>query len=86
MKRLAFSVGLLALGFAAATPARADFAVIVFNSGYCRVWTDTVFGPQDGQYLWFFGPWGWHFRFPTWDTADLAMHRAVAQNRCHHWW
>lgn len=84
--RLAFAVGLLALGFAAATPARADFAVITFNSGYCRVWTDTAFGPQDGHYLWFLAPWGWHFRFPTWDTADLAMHRAVARGRCHHWW
>jgi len=43
--RLAFAVGLLVLGFVAATPARADFAVITFNSGYCRVWTDTAFGP-----------------------------------------
>jgi hypothetical protein len=26
---------------AASQPAGADFAVIAFNSGYCRVWTDT---------------------------------------------
>jgi hypothetical protein len=54
--RLAFAVGLLVLGFVSATPARADFAVIAFNSGYCRVWTDTAFGPHDGRYLWFWSP------------------------------
>jgi hypothetical protein len=87
MVRLAFAIGLLILGLTAAIPARADFAVIAFNSGYCRVWADTAFGPQDGRFLWFLSPVvGWHFRFPTWDMADLAMHRAVAHNRCHHWW
>ena len=86
MTRFAFAVGLLVLGVAAATPARADFAVIRFNSGYCRVWTDTAVGPQDGQYLWFLAPWGWHYRFPSWDLADMAMHPAVARDRCHHWW
>jgi hypothetical protein len=35
--------------------------------------------------LWFPSPIGWHFRFLTWEGADLAMHRAVAWNRCHHW-
>jgi hypothetical protein len=34
----------------------------------------------DGQFLWFLSPLvGWHFRLPTWDRADLAMHRTVAQ-------
>ena len=41
MKRLAFAVGVLALGFAAATPARADFAVVKFELGFCRIWWDT---------------------------------------------
>jgi hypothetical protein len=35
MKRVAFVVGVLALGFAASTPARADFAVVKFDAGYC---------------------------------------------------
>jgi hypothetical protein len=43
MKRLALAVGLIALGLTAVNPARADFAVIEFGSGYCRVWTDTAF-------------------------------------------
>jgi len=86
MMRFAFAIGLLALGFVSTTPASADFAVIAFNSGYCRVWTDTAFGPQDGRYLWFWSPYGWMYRFPTWQAADMAMHRAVAHHRCYHWW
>jgi hypothetical protein len=87
MKRLAFAVGFLALAFSAATPAPADFAVVQFSSGYCRIWTDTAFGPEDDHYLWFLSPtWGWHYHFLTFEGADLAMHRAVAMHRCYHWW
>ena len=32
MKRLAFAVGVFALGFTASTPARADFAVVKFEA------------------------------------------------------
>ena len=81
MMRLAFAIGLLAISLTSATPVRADFAVVTFNSGYCRVWTETAFGPQDGHYLWFPSPIGWHFRFLTWEggpNTDLANeHRAV---------
>ena len=45
MKRLAFSIGILALSFVAATPARADFAVIKFADGHCEVWWDRSFPP-----------------------------------------
>jgi hypothetical protein len=90
MKKLAFAIGLLALGFSAASPARADFAVIKFKSGYCRVWSHTAAGPQDGHYLWFRAHWGhhhhWHYRFHTWARAEKALHRSVAWHRCHHWW
>jgi hypothetical protein len=88
MKRLALAIALMALGFSAASPARADFAVVRFDSGYCRVWTDTAAGPQDGHYLWFPHHWGWHhwhYRFHTSAGADMAMHRAVWWHRCHHW-
>jgi hypothetical protein len=86
---MVFAAGLLALSFSAVVPAQADFAVVRFNSGYCRVWTDTVAGPQDGRYLWF-RHWGrhhhyWHYRFHTWAGADSAMHRAISWHRCHHW-
>jgi hypothetical protein len=48
MMRLAFVIGLLAISLTSATPVRADFAVVTFNSGYCRVWTETAFGPRTG--------------------------------------
>ena len=80
MQRLAFAVGLLAFGFTAASPARADFAVVEFNSGYCRVWTDTVFGPEDGHYLWFLSPsLGWRYRFLTFEGGR----RGNASGCCH---
>jgi hypothetical protein len=41
MKCLAFAIGLLALGFVASTPARADFAVIQFGGGHCEIWWDS---------------------------------------------
>jgi len=40
MKRFVFVLGLLALGIAAATPARADYAVVRFDTGYCQIWWD----------------------------------------------
>jgi hypothetical protein len=51
MKRLAFALGILTVSFCVAPPALADFAVVRFNSGFCRIWTDTAFGPQDGQFV-----------------------------------
>jgi len=56
MKRLAFALGILTVSFCVAPPALADFAVIRFNSSFCRIWTDTIFGPEDGRYL--------HFPYP----------------------
>jgi hypothetical protein len=86
MKRLAFAIGVLAVGFCATTPARADFGVVKFNSGYCRVWTGTPAGPQDGKYLWFRKHHHVHYRFHTMARADHAMHNAVGTHRCNHWW
>jgi hypothetical protein len=85
MMRLSFAIGLLALAFTAAIPARADFAVVEFRSGYCRIWDQTIFGPEDGRYLHFPYPWSWHWRFHTFEGANMAMHWAVAHHRCHHW-
>lgn len=89
MKRLAFAIALVTIGFAAATPASADYAVVKFKSGYCRIWTDVPAGPQDGRYLWFRHHWRWHhwhYRFLDRAAAERAMHRAVDWKRCNHWW
>ena len=72
MMRLSFAIGLLALAFTAAIPARADFAVVEFRSGYCRIWDDTIFGPEDGRYLRFPYPWSSHYRFHTFERWRRA--------------
>jgi hypothetical protein len=46
----------LALGFVATAPAHADFAIVKFKSGYCRIWDHTAVAPPDGHFLW----WRWH--------------------------
>jgi hypothetical protein len=45
MKRLALAVGLLVLGVGTAIPARADYGVVRFHSGFCRIWPDTAMVP-----------------------------------------
>jgi hypothetical protein len=75
MKRLAFAAGLLALGFAAATPARADYAVVRFETGYCQIW-------WDGGAT----PWGVNWTkvaiTPDWASAYSAMSAAIAARTC----
>lgn len=76
MKRLAFAVGVLALGFAASTPARADFAVVKFADGWCRIWWDSAGNP-----------WGSDWKkiaigLPDWSAAWSAFEAARANNAC----
>jgi hypothetical protein len=75
MKRLAFAVGVLALGFTAGTPARADFAVVKFELGYCRIWWDSGAKP--------WGP-GWTkvAVAPDFAGAWAAQDAAVKKGKC----
>jgi hypothetical protein len=83
MKRLAFVVGLVVLGVGAAIPARADYGVVRFQSGFCRIWPDTAMTPFGGQYLAFHrGHHWWQYRFPTLAGANIALHIAAARHRC----
>jgi hypothetical protein len=75
MKRLAFAVGVLALGFAAASPARADFAVMKFELGYCRIWWDT------GTKPWGSG-WTKVASAPGFMGAWAAQRTAVTKGQC----
>ena len=51
MKRLAFALALLMLaGSVGVSPARADFAVIKFENGYCQIWWDSANKPGGGAW------------------------------------
>jgi len=84
LKRLALVIGVLALGFTATAPAHADFAIVKFNSGYCRIWPDTAVAPPDGTFIWWV--WGYHryYRLPTLAVAEQKLHTAVARHLCSH--
>lgn len=76
MKRLALAAGFLAVIFAAATPARADYAVVQFGDGYCRIWWDSADTP-----------WGARWTkiavgLPDHMTAQAALDTAIAQRVC----
>ena len=75
MKRLAFAVGVLALGFAASSPARADFAVVKFEFGYCRIWWEASATP------WGAG-WAKVATAADYSTAAAAFDQAVQAGTC----
>jgi hypothetical protein len=76
MKRLALAAGLLALGFAFSGPARADYAVVRLEDGWCKVWWDSAATP-----------WGTNWTkiamgLPDWVTASAALYTARSQGVC----
>jgi hypothetical protein len=83
IKGLAFAIGVMTLGLTA-TAARADYAIVSFNSGYCRIWADTAVAPPDGAFVWFV--WGYHryYRLPTLAIAEYKLHTVVARGLCRH--
>jgi len=84
MKKFLFAIGALALGLTATAPAHADFAIVKFKSGYCRIWDNTVVAPPDGTFVWFV--WGYHryYRLPTLAIAQHKLHHVVARHLCWH--
>jgi hypothetical protein len=75
MKRLAFAIGILAIGLTV-SPARADFAVVRFEDGFCRVWWDSAGTP------WGVGWTKLALGMPDWPTAWAALDGARAQGAC----
>ena len=73
MKKFLFAIGALALGLTATAPAHADFAIVKFKSGYCRIWDHTAVAPPDGTFVWFV--WGHHryYRLPTLGIAQQGF-------------
>jgi len=76
MKRWAFAIGILALGVSASTAARADYAVVMFKDGYCRVWQNSGAMPtQPG--------WKYHWKgLRSWDFAMTKKHYAIRHRWC----
>ncbi len=76
MNRLAVAVCLLIVGLAASTPARADFAVVRFGDGFCKIWWDSADNPW---------PSGWSkiaLGLPDYLTAQAALANARVQGTC----
>lgn len=76
MRKLSFAAAVLALSFVTATPSRADYAVVRFELGYCRIWWDSAANPVGV---------GWSkiaVGLPTWEAAWAALASAVAARTC----
>jgi len=75
MKRLAFAVGISAIGFLV-TPAHADYALVRFEDGSCRIWWDSTGTP------WGVGWTKIAIGMPDWLTASAALSNARSQGVC----
>jgi hypothetical protein len=75
MKRLAFAVGISAIGFLV-TPAHADYALVRFEDGWCRIWWDSTGTP------WGVGWTKIAIGMPDWLTASAALSNARSQGVC----
>jgi hypothetical protein len=82
MKRVVFVVAALAISFAASTAARADFAVIKFKDGSCRVWSDPKMGPMGMMKK----DWWWVGKpVPTREAAAKRGAWATKHHVCKSW-
>jgi len=75
MKRIALGIGILALGVAATTPARADYAVVRYADGYCRIWWDAAATPWGDN-------WTKIAIAPDWATAQASLSAAIQNSTC----
>jgi hypothetical protein len=77
MKRHALALGfaVLACSLTALTPARADYAVVQFDDGYCQIWSNAADTP-----------WGTNWIkvaiTPDWSMAQQALDDAIAARVC----
>jgi hypothetical protein len=77
MKRLACAIGLFTLAVVASSPARADYALVQFGDGYCRIWWDSADTP------WGVGWTKIVVGLPDHFAARAALDSAIAQGVCH---
>jgi len=77
MKYLALATCLLTVALAASTPARADYAVVQFRDGSCKIWWDSASNPWGA---------GWTkiaIGLRDYPAAETAIDGAFAQGACH---
>jgi hypothetical protein len=77
MKHLAYTIGLLAVAVTASSSARADYALVQFGDGYCRIWSDSADTP------WGVGWTKIAIGLPDHFAARAALDSALAQGLCH---
>jgi hypothetical protein len=76
MTRFVLVAALAALSFAASNPARADYAIVQFTDGNCRIWWDSAGAPWGvGWTKVAVGP-------PDHVAAETALDSAYAQRIC----
>jgi hypothetical protein len=75
MTRFVFLAGVLTLGIAAATPARADYALVRWTDGTCRIWWEAAATP------WGTG-WAKVAVAPDFAAASAAFDAAVRAGTC----
>jgi hypothetical protein len=76
MKRFAFALAAVLVGIVGSTPARADFAIVQFQDGWCKIWWDSAATPWGA---------GWTkilVGLPDWLAASAALDSARAQGIC----
>lgn len=77
LKPLTFAAGVLALGMAVSTPARADFAVVRYADGHCQIWWDSADHPSGA---------GWAkiaIGLPDATAAHITLDNALAERLCY---
>jgi hypothetical protein len=75
MKRFALAVSIVPLCLAAAVPARADYALVRWDNGYCRIWWEASATP------WGVG-WAKIATAPDYSTAAATFDQAVQAGTC----
>jgi hypothetical protein len=75
MKRFALAIGVVTLGLAATTPAWADFALVRWDDGDCRIWWEASATPWGA---------GWEkiATAPDYSTASAALNQAEQTGTC----
>jgi hypothetical protein len=76
MRQRILVLAALTLAFAATTPARADYAVVQLQDGWCKVWWDSGTAP------WGVGWTKIAFGLPDWLAASAALDTARSQGVC----